>query len=129
MSTNYKNFPVHKRTETITVKSSDFPSITNNPDRTRVKKVLDIRKEVRSAYLVDYKDVDVHFVDGVCSDLMKTEDDTTIPDELVFEVTLTMPLVQSNAKCGMKNGSKPTSYVYYKDNPLEQGANDHIYWS
>ena len=132
---NYKNAPIIKRVETIVVKSADFPTITNNTERTRVKKILDIRREVRSAYLINYKEADVHFVNGVISDVLKTKDQHTVPDELVFEVTLHMPLVSlSNAVGGYKGADGLKTFDYkqsMRDNipPTWRADNDHIYWS
>lgn len=131
---DYKNAPVIQRTETIQVKSADFPSI-RDADMTRVKKVLAIRREVRSAYLIDFKDADVHFVDGVISDLMATQSPTDIPDVLMFEVTVHMPHIQPSTAVGCykgKDGLK--SYDYKQINkdsipPTWREDNDHIYWS
>ncbi len=131
---DYKNAPIRKRTETIEVKSSDFPSIRDS-DISRVKKVLAIRREVRSAYLIDFKEADVHFVDGVLSDLMATATPTDIPELLVFEVTVHMPLVQPSTAVGCYKGADGLkSYDYKKANqdsipPTWRKDNDHIYWS
>ena len=131
---DYKNAPVIQRTETIQVKSTDFPSI-RDADMTRVKKVLAIRREVRSASLIDFKDADVHFVDGVISDLMATQSPTDIPDVLMFEVTVYMPHVQPSTAVGCYKGADGLkSYDYKQINqesipPTWREDNDHIYWS
>ena len=132
---DYKNAPITKRIETIHVSSTSFPEIAQDPNMSRVKKVLAIRSELRKAYLADYRDADVHFVDGVLSDLMSTESPTDIPDMLVFEVTMYMPLVQlSNAVGCYKGKDGLKSYNYKQANrdsipPTWRGDNDHIYWS
>ena len=132
---DYKNAPIIKRTETIEVSSAHFPRITDDPNMSRVKKVLAIRREVRSAYLIDFKEADVHFVDGVLSDLMATQSPTSIPDTLVFEVTLHMPLVQPSTAVGCYKGADGLKTYNYKQAnedsipPTWRKGNDHIYWS
>tara|TARA_R100000951_G_scaffold18980_1_gene15691 strand:+ start:8189 stop:8599 length:411 start_codon:yes stop_codon:yes gene_type:complete len=132
---NYKNAPIRKRTETIEVSAADFPQITDNPYMSRVKKVLAIRREVRSAYLIDFKEAEVHFVDGSLADLMATESPTSIPKTLVFEVILHMPLVQPSTAVGCYKGADGLkTYDYKRTNqdsipPTWRKDNDHIYWS
>lgn len=130
---DYSKNPVVKRVDTVTVETKNHMDILTNNDLNRVQKVTAIRDEVRSCYSDAYREVNVRFVDGVIEDLIKTSklEGRPLPEVLVFEVELHMPLVKaSDVPVKLKHEYRDYKEKYRNETPPTwRSDNDHIYWS